>query len=116
MASKKINHRANIFKTIKPGKIELEGATYIIDFSKLTDELVEELRELEKQMSCESPWEHARENIDAFYRSLEIYTGIEREKLEKLDIRIANTLMEFIKDEAQKAQKKADKYIHSKMH
>ena len=106
----------NFCKTIKPSEIELGGNIYKIDFSRLTEELVEELGELEKQINYESPWEHARENIDAFYRSLEIFTGIERKELEGLEIRIANRLMEFIKDEAQKTQKKAGKYINSKIH
>jgi len=77
-----------------PIKIELEGKIYTIDFSNLTTEQVKRLKQIESQM------------IAYRYEALEIITGVKKEELCKLEMKVVNKLFNIVAEENEKRIRK----------
>ena len=75
---------------MEPIEIKLDGKIYEIDFSKLTAEQVKRLKQLESQM------------IAARYEALEIITGVKKEELCKLEMKVVDRLFNIVAEKNEK--------------
>ena len=83
---------------MKPIKIELDGKVYEIDLSKITKEQLEEMEELRKQTAKNIYIGDIDSAHKSAYRLLELATGIEEEKLSKLDVVNIFKIFIFVKE------------------